>query len=120
MAGIAIIFVHIFANTGLSFFSYRELRKQGQSSFLYHFLAPIASSILGVIVVVYSLYFAIDTYITAPTSANLPYLVAPVIGVIWSLVIGSVLSVYYVLKKKDILAKAGRYDSEQILGGSGQ
>ena len=120
MAGIAIIFVHIFANTGLSFFSYRELRKQGQSSFLYHFLAPIASSILGVIVVVYSLYFAIDTYITAPTSANLPYLVAPVIGVIWSLVIGGVLSLYYVLKKKDIIAKAGRYDSEQILGGSGQ
>lgn len=120
MAGIAIIFVHIFANTGLSFFSYRELRKQGQSSFLYHFLAPIASSILGVIVVVYSLYFAIDTYITAPTSANLPYLVAPVIGVVWSLVIGGALSVYYLVKKKEILAKAGRYDSEQMLGGSGQ
>jgi amino acid transporter len=112
MAGIAIIFVHILANTGLTIFSYRELKAQGQSSFLYHVLAPSVSSILGVIVVIYSVYFALNTYIVTPTSANLPYLVAPVLGVLWCVVVGGVLSIYYLLRKKSILASAGRYDSE--------
>lgn len=113
MAGISIIFVHVFANSGLSFFSYRELRKQGKSNFILHFLAPSASSILGLIVVFYSLQSALSTYAGTPNSTNLAYLIAPVLGVVWCLVLGGGLSLYYRSKKKDILANAGKFDSEQ-------
>jgi amino acid transporter len=114
MAGIAIIFVHVFANTGLTIFSYRELRAKGESNFLYHYLAPTVSSILGLIVVAYSIQSAVTTYIGAPNASNLSFLVAPVLGVVWCLGIGGALSFYYRSKKKEILMGAGRYDSEQV------
>ncbi len=114
MAGISIIFVHVFANTGLSFFSYSELRKRGESNVLYHFIAPIASSILGIIVVGYSLQSAFSAYISTPTTTNLAYLVAPILGVVWCLGLGGALTLYYRSKKSDILAKAGRYDAEAV------
>jgi amino acid transporter len=113
MAGIAIIFVHVFANTGLSIFSYRELRAKKESNFLYHIVAPTVSSVLGLIVVVYSIQSAVSTYLSAPNASNLSFLVAPVLGVVWCLGIGGALSLYYHAKKKEILMGAGRYDSEQ-------
>ena len=114
MAGIAIIFVHIFANTGLTLFSVRELKKVGKSSPLYHILAPTVSSILGLIVIGYSIYFAVTLYIAAPTFGNLPFLIAPVFGIVWSVIMGGILSIYYVMKKKKVLEQAGRYDSENV------
>ena len=112
MAGIAIIFVHVFANSGLSFFSYRELRRRGESNAFYHFIAPIVSSVLGLIVVYYSLSSAVSTYLGAPTSTNLAFLIAPVLGVVWCLGIGGAITLYYHTRKKDILAGSGKYDSE--------
>lgn len=111
MAGIAIIFVHVFANTGLTLFSHRELRSRGQSSFIYHYLAPSVSSILGIIIVVATAYEAYVTFVGAPNSLNLAFLVAPILGIIWCVVIGSVLSLYYLSKKRSVLRGAGRYDS---------
>lgn len=114
MAGICIIFTHVFANTGLSLFSYLELRKTKQSNILYHFIAPIASSILGLIVVGYSLQSAVQGYMSAPTGIDLAFLVATVFGIVWSLVLGGALSLYYRSSKKDIMEKAGSYDSETL------
>lgn len=118
MAGIAIIFVHVFANAGLTLFSHRELRKRGESNFLYHYIAPSVSSILGIVVVVATAYEAYIAYIGAPNSINLAFLVAPILGIIWCIVIGSLLSVYYLLRKREVLQGAGRYDAEAVEGGS--
>lgn len=118
MAGICIIFTHVFANTGLSLFSYLELRKTKQSNVLYHFVAPIVSSILGLIVVGYSLQSVLQSYNASPVGINFAYLFATVFGIVWSVVLGGILSLYYRSRKKEIMAKAGSYDSETLEQGS--
>lgn len=115
MAGIAIIFPHVFANTALTIFSHTELKKRGESSILKHFLAPIVSSVLGIIVVYYSVESTVSSYISAPTAINLAYLLAVVIALIWAVAIGGGLSVFYHFKRKEVIQKAGTFDSEESI-----
>jgi len=117
MAGISIIFPHIFANTALTIFSHSELKKRGESSILKHFVVPIVSSVLGIIVIYFSVGSTVSSYISAPTAVNLAYLLSVIIALIWALVIGGGLSAYYYLKKMDVLRKAGRFDAEESISG---
>jgi len=115
MAGIYIIFPHIFANTALTIFSHSELKKRGESSILKHFVVPTVSSVIGIIVIYFSVESTVSSYISALTAVNLAYLLAVIISLIWVLVIGGGLSAYYYLKKKDVLRKAGRFDAEESI-----
>lgn len=111
-AGIGIIFVHVLANTSLTLYSHNLLRHRGESNALYHYVAPTASSVIGLIIIFYSLQSEIQAYLADKTGLNLAYLLAVIVGLVWVLVVGSLLSLYYHTRRKEIIQKAGEYDSE--------
>ncbi len=115
MAGIYIICVHVIANTALTLFSFSELKKSGQSSVLLHFLAPTLASILGLIVIFFSVQLTYSTYLSAIPSQrpiDLAFLAAVLISIVWVVVLGPIIALYYKKRKPEILEKAGIYDSE--------
>ncbi len=111
-AGIAIIFVHIYANTGLSLY-YRSLRREDRS-LLYQVVAPpTVSSVLGIVVIFYSVQSTVQSYTSSPSAINLAYLVATVVALVLGAVIGPpAVSLYYSRSKPAVLERAGEYDAE--------
>lgn len=112
MAGIAIIVVHIVANTSLTLFSRNYLKKTGQSSILLHYIAPTVASILGIIVIYFTVESNIATYLSDPTTINLAYMVIVIFAVLWVVIGATAVTLYYKFKRPDIIAKAGVYDAE--------
>ena len=112
MSGIAIIFVHITANTSLTLFSRNYLKKEGKSSILLHYIAPTVASALGAIVIYFTVESNIATYLSTPTSINLAYMVIVIFALVWVLVGATAVALYYKLKKPEIIANAGMYDAE--------
>lgn len=112
MAGIAIIAVHMVANTGLSLFSYNVLRKQGKSSILLHYIAPTTATVIGLVVIYETLASEFSTYYGDPTSLNLAYLVIVIFSILWVVVGGFSMMAYYVLRKPHIVEKAGTFDAD--------
>lgn len=112
MAGIAIIAVHMISNTALTLFSHTVLRKQGKSSILLHYLAPSVASVLGFIVIYFTLVSEISTYYADPTTLNLAYLVIVIFSILWVVVGGTAMVAYYKLKKPEVIEKAGTFDAD--------
>jgi amino acid transporter len=112
MAGIYIICVHIIANTALTLFSHAELRKSGQSSVLLHYIAPSLASIIGAIVIIFSVQATYSSYVALPNTIDLAYLVAVVVSLVWVIVFGPIISLYYMRTKPEVAARAGTFDSE--------
>lgn len=107
-SGIAIITVHIMANTALTTYSVKN--KLGKP--LVQILAPTASSIIGFVVIAFSLDFTIGGYISNPTSSGLAYMISTLVTIVWILGAGSLVTLYYKRRKPDILIRAGEYDVE--------
>ncbi len=112
MAGIAIIAVHMISNTALTLFSHTVLRKQGKSSILLHYLAPSVASVLGFIVIYFTLVSEISTYYADPTTLNLAYLVIVIFSILWVVVGGTAMVAYYKVKKPEVIEKAGTFDAD--------
>ncbi|ARM77069.1 hypothetical protein B6F84_04650 [Acidianus manzaensis] len=111
ISGIGVIFEHIFANIGLTIFA----KKQDQFDVFKHGFVPIVSSILGVVVLYYSMQGLISTAISSPSLLNYALLGAGIFAILWPLAVGFSLSVYYMKKHPEKLAKAGEYDIEMEL-----
>ena len=114
MAGIYIICVHVIANSALSVFSRTELKNKGESNLLLHVIAPTVSSIIGVVIIYESILATVQTYIGTPNAVNFAYLAAVVVSVLWVVVAGTIITLYYRASKPDVLAKAGMYDAESV------
>ena len=114
MAGIYIICVHIIANSALTIFSLTELRKTNQSNLLLHVIAPSVASVIGGVVIFYSIQATVSSYIASPVMINLAYLAAVAVSVIWVVVVGPIITVFYSKKRPQILAKAGTFDAEAV------
>ena len=112
MAGIAIIAVHMVANTGLTLFSYNVLRKQGKSSILLHYIAPSTATIIGLVIIYETLASEISVYYSDPTSLNLAYLVIVIFSILWVIIGGTGMMAYYLIKKPHIAEKAGTFDAD--------
>lgn len=106
-SGMAIIFVHIYANTALMIYS----RRNGLHRPLVHILAPLVSSGIGVVVIAYSFYFNVETYLSAPTSVNLAFFVSTIFTIVWVLGVGSLVTLYYARRRPEVLRNAGEYDA---------
>ncbi|MEM3907075.1 MAG: APC family permease [Nitrososphaerota archaeon] len=116
MAGIAIISVHIVANTGLTLFSHGTLRKEGKSSILLHYVAPTVASILGFIVIYFTLTSEISAFYSSPTSLNLAYLFIVIFSILWVVIGGLSVMAYYLIRKPKILSNAGKFDLDELGG----
>jgi amino acid transporter len=116
MAGIYIICVHIIANTALTFFSHTQLRKSGQSSMLLHYIAPSIASVIGAVVIIFSVQSTYSSYVALPNTIDLAYLVAVVVSLVWVVVFGPIISLYYMRAKPEVAARAGTYDSDVAEG----
>ena len=112
MAGVYIICVHIIANTALTLYSHTNLKEKGQSSIVLHYLAPTVASVLGIIVLFFSIQATYSSYISMPNTIDLAYLVAVVFSILWVVIAGPIISMYYASRKPEILEKAGMYDVE--------
>jgi len=106
IAGIGVIFEHMFANIGLTIYANR----QRQFDIFKHGVVPTVSSILGVIVLYYSMQGLLSTVISSPSLLNYAFLGAGIFGIVWPLAIGFPLGIYYLKKHPEKLAKAGEYD----------
>lgn len=112
MSGIAIIVVHMVANTSLSLFSYNVLRKEGKSNVLLHYIAPTVATVIGFIVIYFTIASTASTYFSAPSTINLAYLVMVIFSVLWVIIGGFGLMAYYLIRKPEVAAKAGTFDAE--------
>lgn len=112
MAGIAIIAVHMISNTALTLFSHTVLRKDGKSSILLHYIAPSVASILGFIVIYFTLTSEISAYYSDPTALNLAYLVIVIFSILWVVVGGTAMVAYYKYRKPEVIEKAGTFDAD--------
>lgn len=106
--GISIILVHMLSNTSLTLYT----RKIGEFRFLKHGLAPAAASVVGGIVVYYTMRSVIGRWYSDPTPLNDAYFASLVITLLWVIVGGLLLTRYYVKRRPQTLVKAGEYDAE--------
>lgn len=106
-SGLAIITVHIMANSGLTIYSIRNRHGKPWTQIL----APTASSIIGVVVIVISIYFTITSYMGDPTASNLAYLISTAVTIAWILGAGFLVTLFYARKRPNTLINAGEYDA---------
>ena len=107
--GISIIIVHILANTSLTFYGFRTKEFRTLS----FGLAPIVSSIIGFVVIYYSITDIISKYLANPTSGvDTAYLASFIITILWVVVGGGLITYYYSKKKPKTLREAGEFDIE--------
>lgn len=108
--GISIIAVHILANTSLSLYGLRK----GEFKLLSYGLAPIVSTIIGFVVIYFSMDNVISNFLTNPSSTvNTAYLISFAATVSWIVVGGGLLTYFYSRRKPQVLKEAGEYDVEQ-------
>ncbi|AAT43531.1 amino acid permease [Picrophilus oshimae] len=107
--GISIIAVHMLANTSLTLYA----RRINQFNFWKHGVAPSVATIVGLIV----LYFTIDNIITRwvsnPTGVNDAYLASFIITIIWIVIGGFAFTYHYYRKMPQRLINAGEFDIEK-------
>jgi purine-cytosine permease-like protein len=54
----------------------------------------------------------IATYIGDPTAINLAYMVIVIFSLLWVIVGATAVTIYYRIKKPQVIANAGMYDAE--------
>lgn len=92
IAGVAIIGVHIVANTALTFY----MKRVGKMKILLHGIVPTVASIIGLVVIFYSVY---------PVPAA-PFGSAVIFSLLW-LAAGFVVAFFYAKRHPDWLKRAG-------------
>ena len=112
MTGICIVTVHIIGNTSLTFFSHNTLKKTGDSNLLYHYIAPTIASIVGIVIIYFTIETNVVDYIAAPTMLNLAFFIISVIGFLWIVVGAVAVTLYYKYRHPETLENAGNYDAE--------
>ncbi|MCL4334654.1 MAG: amino acid permease [Candidatus Thermoplasmatota archaeon] len=106
--GISIILVHILSNTSLTLFT----NKIGDFKFLTHGVAPTAASVVGGIVVYYTMRRIIATWLSNPTPLNDAYFASMIVTLVWVIAGGMLITWYYIKNRPQTLVNAGEYDAE--------
>ncbi len=104
--GISIIIVHMFANTSLTLYTNRVHR----FNLLKHGILPTLATITGFIVIYYTVSDIITKYMTHPSPLNDAYFASFIITILWILVGGLVVTLYYRIKRPEILRDAGEFN----------
>lgn len=106
--GISIILVHILANTSLTLFT----RRIGVFKLLEHGIAPMVATAIGLVVIYFSMSDIINRWLSKNSAINDAYFVSLVATMVWVIIGGLLVTIYYSRKRPKILEKAGEFDVE--------
>ncbi len=104
--GISIIIVHMLANTSLTIYS----RRINEFSILKHGIAPTVATIVGLVIIYFTASNIIKKWLSSPTGVNDAYFVSFIFTILWVLVGGITITLYYWKRKPQILQNAGEFD----------
>ncbi|MGC8609193.1 MAG: amino acid permease [Thermoplasmata archaeon] len=104
--GISIIIVHIMANTSLTLYT----RRIGEFKLLAHGVAPVAATIIALIVIYFSMESVISTWLVKPDPINDAYFASFIITMAWIIVGGFLVTRFYVRNRPQTLENAGEFD----------
>ncbi|EQB72891.1 MAG: amino acid transporter, partial [Ferroplasma sp. Type II] len=104
--GISIIIVHMIANTSLTIYT----KRVDKFNLLKHGILPSIATIVGLIVVYFTMSNIFTKYFTAPSAVNDAYFASFIITILWILGGGIVVTLYYRMKKPEILRDAGEFN----------
>ena len=104
--GISIIIVHMIANTSLTIYT----KRINKFNLLKHGILPSIATILGLIVVYFTMSNIFTKFFTAPSAVNDAYFASFIITILWILGGGIVVTMYYRMKKPEILRDAGEFN----------
>ncbi|MEM3553948.1 MAG: hypothetical protein QW658_03200 [Candidatus Bathyarchaeia archaeon] len=108
--GISIILVHILANTSLTFFT----RRIGEFRLLTHGIAPAAATAIGFVVVYFSMNDVVDKWLSRPSPINDAYFASLIATLLWVILGGLAVTMYYSRHRPNTLVRAGEYDMEGV------
>ncbi|BAB60390.1 amino acid transporter [Thermoplasma volcanium GSS1] len=106
--GISIIIVHIMANTSLTLYT----RRIDRFHFLKHALAPAFATVISLVVVYFTISDIWSKWVTHPNPVNDAYFASFIITLLWVIVGGLIVTLYYSRKKPNVLINAGEFDVE--------
>ncbi|PYB67901.1 amino acid transporter [Thermoplasma sp. Kam2015] len=106
--GISIIIVHIMANTSLTYYT----RRINRFEFLKHALAPAVATVIGLVVIYFTVSNIWTRWVTDPTPVNDAYFASFIITILWVVIGGMIVTLYYSRKRPEILKNAGEFDVE--------
>ncbi|MEM0139128.1 MAG: amino acid permease [Ferroplasma sp.] len=104
--GISIIIVHILANSSLTAYT----KRVHKFNILRHGILPTVATIVGLVVIYFTVEDIIIKYTTNPTPVNDAYLASFIVTILWILVGGIAVTAYYRIKRPEILRDAGEFD----------
>ena len=104
--GISIIIVHMIANTSLTIYT----KRINKFNLLKHGILPSIATILGLIVVYFTMSNIFTKFFTAPSAVNDAYFASFIITILWILGGGIVVTLCYRIKKPEILRDAGEFN----------
>ena len=104
--GISIIIVHMLANTSLTLYTNRVKK----FNLLKHGIIPSAATIIGVVVLYYTVSDIITKWLTIPNAVNDAYFVSFIFTIIWILGGGIIVTMHYFKNKPEILRDSGEFN----------
>ncbi|WP_298279943.1 amino acid permease [Ferroplasma sp.] len=104
--GISIIIVHILANSSLTIYT----RRINKFSLLKHGILPTAATIVGLVVIYFTMRDIFTKYFTAPSAVNDAYFASFIVTIVWILAGGLIVTLYYRNKHPEILKDAGEFN----------
>ena len=108
--GISIILVHIMANTSLTFFT----RRIGEFKLLTHGIAPAAATAIGLVVIYFSMSDVVGKWLTSPSPINDAYFASLIATMLWVILGGLAVTMYYSRHRPNTLERAGEFDVEGV------
>jgi amino acid transporter len=104
--GISIIIVHMLANSSLTIYT----RRINKFSLLKHGILPTAATIVGLIVMYFTMSDIFTKYFTAPSAVNDAYFASFIVTIVWILAGGLIVTLYYRNRHPEILRDAGEFN----------
>ncbi len=106
--GISIIIVHMIANTSLTLYT----RRIGDFKFFAHGVAPVAATVIALIVIYFSMDSVISTWLTKPDPINDAYFASFIVTMLWIILGGFIVTRFYSKNRPGTLENAGEFDVE--------
>jgi amino acid transporter len=104
--GISIIIVHMLANTSLTIYT----KRINKFSLIKHGILPTTATIVGLIIIYFAMSSIFHKYFTAPSAINDAYFASFIITMLWILLGGIVVTLYYRIKRPEVLRDAGEFN----------
>jgi len=104
--GISIIIVHMLANTSLTLYT----KRINKFNMLRHGIVPSVATIVGFVVIYFTVSNIIKTWLKKPDLVNDAYFISFIFTILWILGGGVIVTMHYIKKRPEILRDAGEFN----------